>query len=147
MALSEIRNKLPYGVLGRTINSFIFYGHPDAIDYAREYRKDLYRRAPKCIVPKDSLRCIASVRSVRQTMYVYRLLLEKNCPQSFPPFVFLDDLHDLQETLMEEGRHSLARYLSELEDYAEGHWCGCAMSDLNEHLDIVSFILRGYEPY
>jgi len=32
-ALKELKNKLPYGDIGRNINSFIFYNHPDTIHW------------------------------------------------------------------------------------------------------------------
>lgn len=42
MALTQLRSILPSGDVGRLINSFIFYKHPDAEEFIRRFRQSLY---------------------------------------------------------------------------------------------------------
>ena len=41
-ALHELRLKLPHGVLGRRINSYIFVSHPLAIEWQRSFRQQIW---------------------------------------------------------------------------------------------------------
>lgn len=47
MALEEIREKLPSGYVGKIINSYIFNGHKDAIQYQRDFRITEYEKNKK----------------------------------------------------------------------------------------------------
>lgn len=49
-ALREVQLKLPHGDNGRTVNSFIFPNHPDALAYQRNYRVHQYTKL-KSVIP------------------------------------------------------------------------------------------------
>ena len=49
-ALREVQLKLPHGDNGRTVNSFIFPNHPDALAYQRDYRVHQYTKL-KSVIP------------------------------------------------------------------------------------------------
>ena len=53
MALVEFRKKLPNGDIGRIINSFIFPGNKDAVEYQRKIRKEMYVQGRKLDILKD----------------------------------------------------------------------------------------------
>ena len=47
MALAEFRKKMPAGDIGRIINSYIFNGHNDSVEYQRKFRINLYAQLRK----------------------------------------------------------------------------------------------------
>ena len=144
MALLQLKEKLPYGPMGRIINSFIFYEHQDAIAEAREYRTKQLLKAPPLPFTLGALRCLRAVFELQQTLWWYGYYLDDTCGNGFPDFIFMDDLYELQAVLGEEGHPLLKDLLKDLEERVDDHWCWCAVSELYSELETVNYVVRGF---
>ena len=73
-ALHQLRNVLPYGVLGKIVNSFVFLHHSDAEAWQRKFRQHLYDGRSANVNQKANeereavLRAIVSKINVRYRM-------------------------------------------------------------------------------
>ena len=75
-ALREVQLKLPHGDNGRTVNSFIFPNHPDALAYQRDYRVHQYTKLKSVIPAPFQLR--KEAHSTTAHIYTLRLIKKIN---------------------------------------------------------------------